>query len=410
MIDDNDETTILRFGGPNEPPIPPYTSSAASPLRHDRIVVLTFPLLPAAHDWTLQDADGVTRTPNYKVLAARYGDILVKAEKTAAGSGETVQETMLFAEFLDRVRSGEALYLRDWHLVRELRTRGEREEEEEEQRGFYDCPLWFCDDWLNGFLDRNGEDDYRFVYIGGPNTCTLLHCDVLHSYSWSANICGTKTWTFFPPSQTPHLSNARNEQITDIRTASTTQFPAFHSQTTPITLTQTPGEIVCVPSGWYHQVVNSPHGTTISINHNWINARALPAMVEGIATDVAYIRDAIAEHRGEMDGGEMGWSAHCQMAVGASNAGFAYPRLWKFLAFHAARLLRLCGGGGGGGGKPWEDAEAVAEGLRAVLTAWTALRADEWATVHSKLNDDLTLFEQLAAAVAALREGAGANS
>ncbi|KAJ3170101.1 hypothetical protein HDU87_008818, partial [Geranomyces variabilis] len=253
MADDDEQTIILRYGGPNEPPIPQYTSSAASPLRHDRIVVLTFPLLPAAHDWTLLDADGVTRTPNYDALAARYGDIIVKPDNSAAsGGGETKQQTMRFAEFLDRVRSGEALYLRDWHLVRELRMRAAaraRGDEKEEEERFYDCPPWFRDDWLNGFLDLDGEDDYRFVYIGGPGTSTLLHCDVLHSYSWSANICGQKTWTFFPPSQTAHLFNARNEQITDIRTASITQFPAFHTKkTTPITLTQNPGEIVCVPS------------------------------------------------------------------------------------------------------------------------------------------------------------------
>ncbi|KAJ3161392.1 JmjC domain-containing protein 4 [Geranomyces michiganensis] len=384
---DDDNSLVLRFGGPNEPPIPPYTSSSASPLRHDRIVVLTVPpLLPAAHDWTLLADDGLTCTPNYGALASRYGEIIVKPEAAngdGGGSAAAVQETMRFAEFLQRVRQGEALYLRDWHLVRELRHRasggggddgggggGVGGSAEEHRERFYDCPPWFRDDWLNAFLDQDGDDDdYRFVYIGGPCTHTLLHVDVLHSYSWSANICGTKTWTFFPPSQTRYLSNARNETITDIRTAPQHQFPQFHTHTTPITLIQQPGQIVCVPSGWYHQVVNSDTGVTISINHNWINARGLGAMVAGIVKDVGYIRHAIAEHRVEM-------------------------------VFHARRLLRLLNRGGGY--QPWEDGEAVAEGLRAVWTAWTTLRVDAWATIHGKLDEDVALFEQLQAAVAAL--------
>ena len=32
-----------------------------------------------------------------------------------------------------------------------------------------------------------------------------LHHDVLHTYSWSANVAGCKRWTLYPPSETPKL-------------------------------------------------------------------------------------------------------------------------------------------------------------------------------------------------------------
>ncbi|CAN0242181.1 unnamed protein product, partial [Laminaria digitata] len=53
--------------------------------------------------------------------------------------------------------------------------------------------------------DAKGKDDYRFVYIGPKGTWTPLHHDVLNSYSWSYNVCGSKHWTLFPPEATPDL-------------------------------------------------------------------------------------------------------------------------------------------------------------------------------------------------------------
>ncbi|KAJ6876391.1 hypothetical protein NC652_035688 [Populus alba x Populus x berolinensis] len=80
----------------------------------------------------------------------------------------------------------------------------------------YRTPLFFCDDWLNLYLDHyrmhNDSDtcqendgiscsDYRFVYMGAKGSWTPLHADVFRSYSWSANVCGKKKWLFLPPSQ-----------------------------------------------------------------------------------------------------------------------------------------------------------------------------------------------------------------
>jgi hypothetical protein len=91
----------------------------------------------------------------------------------------------------------------------------------------YTCPEYFKDDWLNAYYlylrhsasprchdvpqdaslstaptsgigypeaptDVAGSADYRFVYVGLPGSRTLLHADVLHSFSWSINVVGTK--------------------------------------------------------------------------------------------------------------------------------------------------------------------------------------------------------------------------
>ncbi|TPX56639.1 hypothetical protein PhCBS80983_g04389 [Powellomyces hirtus] len=366
---------VIRFGGPGQPSIPRYTRYNDNCIQHDRICILTFPLQPASEKWTV--LDNQKRRPNYPYLRARYGHHVVQP------TGRT--EPMRFEEFLNSMEAGEEIYLRDWHLLRECQKEGDEE-------SFYTTPQWVADDWLNAYLDTDGDDDYRFVYMGASGTCTTLHVDVFNSFSWSANICGIKKWTFFPPFQSAYLTNARGDTIADIRTASPTEFPAFHMHTTPIIIYQRPGELVFVPSRWYHQVENI--GETISINHNWCNARNIDTIFENLETDLAYIRNAIGEHRIEM--GEDEWDPHCQMMLRANNAGFGYEMLWDFLVFHAGRLLMLKDQGRHRSSvPPWEDEDAVADGMKKVTALWARLMKDEWAALHPTSDEHLALFRRL---------------
>jgi hypothetical protein len=109
-----------------------------------------------------------------------------------AASGEygtQPQQQMTVQTFLQQQRDSSAaadsLYLKDWHFQRECKLVG---------CPSYKPPVQFCDDWLNAHCDAEGSSDYRFVYIGGTRTHTPLHHDVLCSYSWSANISGSKRW------------------------------------------------------------------------------------------------------------------------------------------------------------------------------------------------------------------------
>lgn len=92
----------------------------------------------------------------------------------------------------------------------------------------YSCPRYFADDWLNAFLLRREGSchiastfleqtqaaepmdvhtaDYRFVYLGYQGSRTLLHADVVRSYSWSINISGKKRCTSGTIGSLPFLS------------------------------------------------------------------------------------------------------------------------------------------------------------------------------------------------------------
>lgn len=155
----------------------------------------------------------------------------------------------------------ELLYLKDWHLVQEIKKSG---------RDYcaYVTPMYFQDDWMNFYWDTiEGKDDYRFVYMGPKGTWTPLHADVFRSYSWSTNICGRKKWLLFSPDQEELLRDHYNNYIYDVNAVNLKQFPQF-SRTRPLEIIQEAGETIFIPSGWFHEVWNLED--TISINHNWV--------------------------------------------------------------------------------------------------------------------------------------------
>lgn len=52
-------------------------------------------------------------------------------------------------------------YLKDWHLRAQLK---------DNEKEFYQVPIHFTSDWLNEYLLTEGQDDYRFVYMGPKDT------------------------------------------------------------------------------------------------------------------------------------------------------------------------------------------------------------------------------------------------
>jgi hypothetical protein len=90
-------------------------------------------------------------------------------------------------------------YLKDWNFCKEF-----------PEYPAYDRPEYFSQDWLNDHEAAHRED-HRFVYLGPKGSFTPLHKDVLQSFSWSANVCGSKEWLFLAPENEPSLYNHNYE-------------------------------------------------------------------------------------------------------------------------------------------------------------------------------------------------------
>ncbi|KAF9158726.1 JmjC domain-containing protein 4 [Mortierella sp. AD011] len=204
-------------------------------------------------------------------------------------------------------------YLKDFHFVRTF-----------PRYDAYETPDIFRDDWMNEFWTRrmDMDDDYRFVYCGGDGTFTPFHADVYRSYSWSANICGIKKWTLFPPNQEHLFCDNLKNTVYDIENVDPVQFPNF-DKAKRFTIYQKPGETLFVPSGWWHQVHNI--GDTISINHNWCNGSNLDLLLDSICSDLKEVEREIEHLKDVMEEGE--WIETCQKLL-LLNSGWDWSTLW----------------------------------------------------------------------------------
>ena len=154
------------------------------------------------------------------------------------------------------------LYLKDWHMAQQF-----------PEYDAYTTPACLGEDWLNEHWAAGGTGaatagDHRFVYIGPQGSTTGLHADILFSYSWSVNIVGRKLWRLVPAEQRALVSDPGTRPRA--KSLSTLQALPSADGLAVIKVEQGAGELLFVPSGWYHEVENLED--TISVNHNWLTA------------------------------------------------------------------------------------------------------------------------------------------
>lgn len=186
--------------------------------------------------------------------------------------------------------------------------------------------------------------DFRFVYLGPGGTFTPLHRDVYGSYSWSANVVGRKVWWLFPPGAEAQLKH-RGQLMFDVR--------GTEQAALAVKIVQEEGEVLFVPSGWHHQVVNvdfvSPPSWNaaieadtqcISINHNFFASptlgRIYAEMCAAHARVAASIEDVQADIRTRLGDtrladGTPAWEAEYAAEVEAllaRDAGWGWEGFW----------------------------------------------------------------------------------
>ncbi|KAI9223922.1 hypothetical protein BC828DRAFT_374808 [Blastocladiella britannica] len=301
------------------PSPPPSIPVRAHLTRHEFLRDYAAPNLPvllaaentrrwrACRDWV----DPTTGGPDLAYLARHFGECKVQvAHCDEQWFSDQRREDMSVADFCARwdqerneATTGWLGYAKDWHFVRQV-----------PKYKAYSVPDAFSDDWLNLWYDCRSDckDDYRFVYMGRAGTWTPFHADVMRSYSWSANVCGRKRWLLFPPGQEHLFTDQHGNVVYSVDHVDAAKYPRFH-EAISIEVIQEPGQVLFVPSGWFHQVWNLED--TISINHNWCNqlnfdfvARSITDQLASIQADLSHLRPL---------GTETEWHEHCQRMLSA---------------------------------------------------------------------------------------------
>ncbi|CAH8460309.1 unnamed protein product [Heterobilharzia americana] len=147
--------------------------------------------------------------------------------------------------------------------------------------------------------------------------------DIVHPFllkSWSANILGHKRWWIFPPGEEKKLSLPNGKIPCDIRPIITNREDVEY-----YVVDQYSGQVIFIPSGWYHQVVNITD--SISINHNWFNA-----------TNVSYVWDHLKDQLKAIEESTMdvcstpGWHEECQTCLRALS-GMNFKEFFSLLKY-----------------------------------------------------------------------------
>jgi len=153
-----------------------------------------------------------------------------------------------------------SLYLRDLHFVGAARPGADA----------FPPPRLF-EDWLGECHDAGlpGAPDLRFVYCGRAGTCTATHVDVLETYSWSYSLCGRKRWQMWAPSHAHLLLDRWGGAPPPWPSESSLERWPRAAAAPCLDFISHPGEVVFVPSGWWHSVRNVDDA--LSVSCNWVN-------------------------------------------------------------------------------------------------------------------------------------------
>lgn len=120
---------------------------------------------------------------------------------------------------------------------------------------------------------------------------------------------------------------------------------------------QRAGDIVFVPSGWHHQVINMVNikkiniiyvfidttidfflfqDDTISINHNWMNASNIEIVWKSLSNELLKVMKEIDDCRSDCDINE--WNDKCQLIL-KSSYGIDYKEFYNILYYIANKRI-----------------------------------------------------------------------
>ncbi len=144
----------------------------------------------------------------------------------------------------------------------------------------YFHPNWMTRSYREGFERQFHRGSEIELYIGGRGgRFPLLHWDGIHTHAFLMQIFGRKQFFVFGPEQTPFMY-PRHEipnasEITDVEHPDLARFPLF-AHATPSVFVLEPGEMLFIPSGWWHTTRMLSPSISLSINTaNSSNWRAL---------------------------------------------------------------------------------------------------------------------------------------
>ena len=188
----------------------------------------------------------------------------------------------------------------------------------------YSTPPCFRDD-LFALLDESGSrPDYRWLLVGGKRSGQSWHKDPNGTSAWNLTVRGRKRWLFFPPHKTPPgvIPSADGEDyVTPLSLAEWARTFYQEACASPgfLECETGPGDVMYVPRGWWHMVLNVAP-LTVAVSHHFLS----PA---GLSNTLRLLRESPHEVSGVDRGLKAGATGGAGGALDGDGAGVrAVPR------------------------------------------------------------------------------------
>lgn len=142
----------------------------------------------------------------------------------------------------------------------------------------YDVPSYFKED-LFGILGKE-RPDYRWLIVGPARSGSSFHIDPNSTSAWNAVVKGSKKWILYPPEVVPpgvHPSPDGAEVATPV--SITEWFMNFYEEARrrkekPVECICRAGELMFIPHGWWHTVINLED--SIAVTQNYVSRYLIP--------------------------------------------------------------------------------------------------------------------------------------
>ncbi|KAK4480904.1 hypothetical protein RD792_011762 [Penstemon davidsonii] len=198
-----------------------------------------------------------------------------------------------YYKYSDQVNEERPLYLFDPKFVEKVPYLGMD----------YEVPKYFNEDLFS--VLGNERPDYRWIIIGPSGSGSSFHIDPNSTSAWNAVIRGSKKWVLFPPDVVPPGVFPSPDGAEVACPVSIIEwFMNFYNATKswkkrPIECICKAGEVIFVPNGWWHLVINLED--SVAITQNFVSRRNLLSVLDFLKrpnanTLVSGTRDRVSLH------------------------------------------------------------------------------------------------------------------
>ncbi|MDZ7949838.1 cupin-like domain-containing protein [Nostoc sp. DedQUE09] len=186
----------------------------------------------------------------------KYGSVLTDGVRDK-NSGTNI--SMTIRDYMDYLEAGEtdkSLYLIDFPLF-------------DHPELYEDCEVpIYCNNLLENLpeklLNKYGFHQYIFLFMGRKESSIGLHVDNFYTQAWLGVIYGRKRFILMPPDQEKFIYGGK----VDAFNPDLEKFPLY-ANAKPVEFILNPGEIIYIPSMWWHQAENLD--STIALGFNTVN-------------------------------------------------------------------------------------------------------------------------------------------